>query len=496
VTLRNALHPGALLTFASPYLTVVKFYDQINGENRLWPYTDVSSVSIYGGAIISVLALFALFTGRRQGWRWWLFALALLSLACALGQALPLRGWLYDWFYPMRFFRNAAIFRFYYLFAVSVLALIAARDLAIAIRYPTDHIWKQLLVTSVCVASGALIVFVAFANSALVSQKIIFLLGSAHALWVWLGICCVALIAWLLPNQLRQRLPALLIALAGSDAFLTTILSKQTMINTAPEYVKRWESLDEVHSAVLDLTRNGLLRGEVSCFPHPPCKYLNNDQLITKIPVFNSYVHYNDFHREMANHSILSQKAVGIERILFSKDVIQVPPTRRNFVAFVRRTETLGETPLVVHSPEELLRLGAPPRENLFRPIDGEVFDAANADQIARIEKLPAAEKIAVNLLKYLPDELVLSFQSPTDGWLLVTDRWARSWRAEVNGKATTAYGGNFIFRAVRVAAGQNNVKFTYQPFGFPWLVMMSWSTLVVVAICSMYSALHSRRTS
>jgi len=182
---KNSLHPGALSTFASPYLSIVKLYDQMSGTNQLWSYTDVSSSSIYSGSIISALALLALFRRPLDGWRWWLACLGALSLACALGQALPLRGWLYDWFYPMRFFRNAAIFRFYYLFAVSVLALLATRDLDIAIRHPADRTWSRFLAASLCVTSAALFVFVTFTSLPLVTRRIIFILGSVHALWVW-----------------------------------------------------------------------------------------------------------------------------------------------------------------------------------------------------------------------------------------------------------------------------------------------------------------------
>jgi hypothetical protein len=492
--LRNALHPGALSTFASPYLVILKLYDQMSGTNKLWPYTDVSSASIYAGAIIPVLALFALLKQPRDGWRWWLLGLGALSLACTLGQALPLRGWLYDWFYPMRFFRNAAIFRFYYLFAVSVLALIATRDLEIAIRNPADRMWKQFLVATVCLASAALIVFVGFSDSAFVNQKTIVLLGSIHALWVWVGLCCLVYASLKLRTRLNSyALPLLMVSFTASDAFLTSTLSAQTMINTRPDYVQRWKSLDAEHSAVLDLTRSGLFRGEASCYPNPPCKDLNNDQLITKIPVLSSYVDYNTFHWEAANHAILKMTALGAERTWFSKTVGQVAPTPGNFRAFMRRTEALGEPPVVVHSPRELLLLGIPPTENLLRPIKTDAAREANADQIAQIERLPAAERIAVNLLKYLPDELVLTVQSPTDGWLLVTDRWARSWRAEVNGREAAVYGGNFIFRAVQVSAGHNYIKFTYHPFGFPFFVIASWGTLAVVGIYSVYSGLKSR---
>ncbi|PYV81349.1 MAG: hypothetical protein DMG05_30145 [Acidobacteria bacterium] len=62
----NALHPGALTTFASPYLLILKVNDQMNGGNTLWSYTDVSSSSIYSGAIISALALLALVRHPRD----------------------------------------------------------------------------------------------------------------------------------------------------------------------------------------------------------------------------------------------------------------------------------------------------------------------------------------------------------------------------------------------------------------------------------------------
>src|SRR4029077_20603480 len=104
----GALHPAALSTFASPYPAMLK----LSHLADLWPYTDASMVSVYAGVTVPALATLALLRRSRDRWRLWLLFLASLSLACALGQALPVRGWLYDWVYPMRFFRHAAMFRF------------------------------------------------------------------------------------------------------------------------------------------------------------------------------------------------------------------------------------------------------------------------------------------------------------------------------------------------------------------------------------------------
>jgi hypothetical protein len=496
--LSNALHPAALTTFASPYLPILKLNDQMNGGNSLWSYTDVSSASIYVGAIISVLALCALVRHPRDRWCWWLVGLGALSLASALGQALPLRAWLYDWIYPMRFFRHAAIFRFYYMFAVSVLALIATRDLGVALRRQGDRTWTDLLLVASCVASCALIVFTVFATSIQNTTKIVFFLGCIHALWVWLGVSGVAFIGWVLPGKIRQWcVPALLLALGGSDAFLTDVLSIPTMVNTNPEYVKRWGELDKMHSANLNLTGNGLLREDTSCYPNPPCKFLKNDQLITKVPVFNSYAAGESyFHYKMVDDPILKEMSTGAKRVWFSKVVAQVAPTERNFDAFGKRAEKLGAPPLLVHSPGELLRRVAPSKRDFIQRIDRDGSGPTGTLQVAQISELPAAERININLVRYVPEELSFNVWCPADGWLLVTDRWARNWQAEINGSHATVYGGNFIFRAVQVSAGQNNIRFTYHPFGFPWLVIFSWGALGIVAVWSVCAGVRGSRTS
>lgn len=481
----NALDPGALSTFASPYLATFKANDQLHGLNSLWPHTDLSMCSIYSGVTVFLLALLAILSRPRERWRWWLVALGAFSLACALGQALPLRGWLYDWFYPMRFFRHAAIFRYYYLFSISVLALLGTRDIAGAIQQKAVRTWGYFLAASVFAAICALLVFLMITGSAVSAEPGTHLsINQGMGTWLvvsgtWLGICGVGYIALILPDQLKKSfIPALLLLVAGSDAFLTGSISQVMMISTDPAAVRRWQLLDESHSADLDLTKNGLLREQSACSPNITnevetettsfCRL--NDEYITKIPVFHSYTTMkNTFHLRMTQNSILRGMACGTERIWFSKETCQVPPTEEYFSAFVTRTEAVGSAPLVIHTPAALISQAS--------------IDVPNESAVNQIKALPACEQVHVDLLKYLPDELVFDVQCPSDGWLLVTDRWARGWQAEVNGRQALVYGGNFIFRAIQVSAGPNNVRFTYTPRGFPWLVIISWGTLGLVAV-------------
>jgi hypothetical protein len=109
----EALHPRALTTFASPYLPGLSLKN-----TSLWAYTDISMCSIYVPATVFWLALAGLSLRPRERWRWWLAGMGLGSLALAMGQALPFRGWLYDLFPIFRFFRHSALFRIGYLFII------------------------------------------------------------------------------------------------------------------------------------------------------------------------------------------------------------------------------------------------------------------------------------------------------------------------------------------------------------------------------------------
>src|SRR5262249_8589684 len=149
---------------------------------------------------------------------------------------------------------------------------------------------------------------------------------------------------------------------------------------------------------------------------------------------FNTYATaVNNYHNSMVNHSRIEAMAIGMDRIWFSKEAGRVAPTEGIFSAFSKRVHELDGFPIVVHSREEMLQMT---EKHMPHPA---------ASIAALIKGLPAAERIPIKLLKYSPNALTFEAECATDGWLLVTDRWARSWQAEINGKPTELYCGNFI---------------------------------------------------
>jgi hypothetical protein len=465
----GALHPGALSTFASPYLATLK----LRHLDDLWIYTDPSMVSVYAGAAMPILALLALAARPRERWRWWVLAIALLSLGCALGQVLPLRGWLYDWVYPTRFFRHAAIFRYYYIFSIAVLALLGTRDLAEAAARSAGRIPGRLLIAAAIVSALAVGTFLLL-TATMPNPGGYETVAYVHLVTVWAGVLSLAiLMSRARSRRLVRSFAVLFPLLATTDALITAALSKDTIMNAGGHPLApspdRWRNLDRRHDPRIHLTQAGLYRQENSCLD-PSCEVPSNDQMITKQAVFSAYSpQENLFHKEMTLDGRLRRMAVGADRIWFASHAEVVAPTTQNFAALRDRAKVLGTAPLVVHFPDAMLQISAR-------------SGAANEWNIAdRINRLTAAEHLAANVLRYEPSELVLRVHTPSDGWLLVTDRWARGWRAEVNGKPATVFGGNFIFRAVQILAGDNDVRFWYRSSGFPWLLIVSWGTLAAI---------------
>ncbi|MFY9611625.1 MAG: hypothetical protein WAU45_23805 [Blastocatellia bacterium] len=493
--LSNALDPGALSTLASAYVATLS-------DEQLWPGTELAMCSIYSGAAIPVFALLSMLARPRDRWRWWLVILAGLSLACALGGSLPLRGWLYDWIYPMRFFRHPSVFRSYFVFTISVLALVGIRDLQAAMGERTDPVWRRFRIASLVCATTAFATFLAVVGAMGAERSIS--LRQAPGIWLvfsggWLAILGLGMLNGVWTDSIRLRyFSSILLAIVAGDALLTFAVSQANMLSTSPENVARWQRLDARHSAILDLTANGLMREQSPCVsndvaktrsnrnPHSaiPCPF--SDQLITKIPVLEAYSPMtNSFHLRIAKHPILKEMAIGSERTWFSAEVLQVPVTDDCFAAFERRSEALHAPPLLIHSFEDLVE-GT-----------GETSESENlSSDLARIDELPTCNRIPVRVRKYDPEELYFDASCPADGWLLVTDRWGPAWRAEVNGESTEVFGGNFIFRAVRVRAGENSIRFTYHPPLSPWLLILSWTTLGGTAVWSASSAVRRMKNS
>jgi len=456
----NELDPGTLLTFASPYLHLLKY----PGFNpNLWPKSDPSVMGNYIGALPLIFGLLAIASRPTSGWRWWLAGIVLLAIACALGDHLPIRAWLYDYCPPTRYFRHSGAFRGYAIFGAAVLALAGAGDLDIARNDNRRRIWKRLALVSILAASAAIFSYYHVLSEAALlvdgPQR-----GNRQVILVWIGSALLSCVFLIFPRMRKKALPILLCLIAIADGSYTIRIS-QPLISDSGFFGPLWARTDADHQT--DLTLPALQRQLI-----PPSwlgAALNNGNVPLKIAtLYNDATMANRFQMDFAKHPVLAAMSLGSNRIWFADKVAAVVPSDDTYAALVKRTEAIGAPVIIVHPPSDMAKM---------RPGGA----TENAKNIGIISDLPAAKQIPAGLVAYTPNQLELKVNCAADGWLLITDRWSRGWYAMVNDIPVQVYGGDLIFRAISVRAGENKVDFYYRPTGWPMLLILSWSTLFII---------------
>lgn len=229
------------------------------------------------------------------------------------------------------------------------------------------------------------------------------------------------------------------------------------------------------HNTNLDLTASGLVRNL-----HPPedlGTYPNNrNSAIKESNFYNLTELVNPFFQEFASNPELSEFATGSNRIWFSGKAVWITPTQNAFEKFAEVVRRLSAPVLVLHTREQML--------------SGSVLPESGTAWATEAQAMVQAE---IHLTSYRPNSMAFQYRADEDGWLLVTDRWSRSWTATVNGKTREVQAADFIFRAVPVTKGDNTVVFRYNPTWYVPMVALSWLTILFCLIISMWGAVHRK---
>ena len=469
---KDALQPGALATLASPWLTV------LDRAVNVWPRTTPFVTCCYLGAVVPALALAGLIR-RRRGFALWIAAVGIFFLLAAVGDALPVRGWLYDWFPPTRYFRHSGVMRAYFLFSAGALAMMAAAELRPGAE--ARRFWRAVAVAAAVltpVMVAAFIVAVAHTD-----YRAGMAVAMAQMVVGWGGLLAVAGYGW---RRGGRGAAWMLVALSLVDGGFSLVISRPFMVLDRQEF--GW--LDSTRVRSVDLMSTGLYRSRL-----PEGKTIADFNFFPKVPVLEAYSQLSHrFHSRKSltplstswsNEPALYSAVIGSRSdVWFSPQAPTVFPSDATFMALVERSRELGAMPMVINRPEEILK--TPPRD-----VPGP-NDDAEADAISR---LPACRRLEVQLIDYTPTRLTFRVDCPEAGWLLVTDRWSRSWQAKVDGRAVAVMGGNFLFRAVAVGPGPRTVAFEFRPRLYPLLLWVSWGTMAVVVGVSLYRWRRTRRS-
>lgn len=449
------LPPQALGTFASPYLHQLS----LTTGYHIWPETDVAVCSVYLGVVVVMLALLGLW--RRDRWRWWLGLTALFFFCCSVGKHLPLRGWVYDLVPPTRYFRFPSLFSAYGMFALCVLAALATGDLD-GVEGAKTVLRRRAFLVATAMLGLAIFFYVWILHTAHLGVGDVARVSLLFA-FLWFSALAV-FFSWWRGWIARRGLVVALLLIALADAFSALRVSRPVMY-TAGE-ASAWSFASARHVRNLDLTRWGWMR---TLYTRAEVGGDWNDlNLVLKEPMLSSDTGMvNRFHEASLGDALLRRIALGDQRTWFSAQPVWSPVSQQAFASYRTLSHQLGTPPLVLHQPSEMMAKQA----------SDSAAEAPGPEWAAAAPLQPAQ----ADLLLYFPNRLEFRYHADSDGWLLVTDRWAPGWTATVNGRPATVYGANFVFRGIAVERGDNTVSFRYQPPLYVPMLIASWTLLALI---------------
>jgi hypothetical protein len=113
-------------------------------------------------------------------------------------------------------------------------------------------------------------------------------------------------------------------------------------------------------------------------------------------------------------------------------------------------------------------------------------FKAAATAFVADALPFPSVSNQAVTPVQFItrePEHLVLSFSTPTDGLLMLSEVYYPGWRATVDGEPAPILRADVALRAVPVRAGQHQVEMVYDPWSVKIGIGVTVATLAAAGL-------------
>ncbi|NQU16848.1 MAG: YfhO family protein [Candidatus Saganbacteria bacterium] len=124
--------------------------------------------------------------------------------------------------------------------------------------------------------------------------------------------------------------------------------------------------------------------------------------------------------------------------------------------------------------------------ENKFKPLM-EVVLEEKIPGFDVVKKGPGSDYNS-KISSYTHDKVVINTSLKKPGILFLSDHFYPGWKAYVDGKKTTIYRANYMFRAVPLSAGNHSVVFSYDPLSFRLGAFISFiSILGIAGYCLIY---------
>jgi hypothetical protein len=111
-------------------------------------------------------------------------------------------------------------------------------------------------------------------------------------------------------------------------------------------------------------------------------------------------------------------------------------------------------------------------------------------------ENQAAGTLLPAEIKRYDAETVEIRAHSPGGGWLVLSDLLYPGWNATVDGKPATIFPGNYLFRAIRIAAGPHNVSFVYHPTSFRLGVILALLGVATIILLVFHTRLARTYTN
>ena len=148
---------------------------------------------------------------------------------------------------------------------------------------------------------------------------------------------------------------------------------------------------------------------------------------------------------------------------------------------------------LVQDKNEVLTRLTAADfdsrREVVIMGKEVEGFDQTASYTEARLASIDQSDEVVIG--EERPNQIQLTVNAPTAGFVVLTDTFYPGWQATIQGQPVPIWPANLAFRAVAVEAGRQEILFDYRPLSFTVGLWVSIIALVATIMASIILTRH-----
>lgn len=489
----------------------------VASQNQYFGDQPFTSGPVYVGAIMVFLFILGLFITKGNT-RWWLLAVAILSIMLAWGKNfMPLTDFFLHYVPGYNKFRAVSMTLVMANVAIPLLAALALKviyDHREELKMNKKPLWISLGITGGISLLFYLMpdVFFSFLSqaeaSAIAEQRQSLTGDQANSFNM-----VVAGIQEARMNIFKaDAIRSLLLIIAAAGLVYTWI---QTKINKGYFFagIAVLVMIDMIPVAARYLDKEDFAKKSVVANPY---KATRADELILKdtdpdFRVLNltvspfqdastSYFHKSigGYHgaklrryQEIYDHHI-SKNNMNVLNMLNTKYFIvpgadKQPEIQINFAA-MGHAWFVNEVKMVNNADEEINALTD------FNPATTAVVDKRFAEELKGFT--PKTDSVAsINLTSYAPNKLNYTSSSATDGLAVFSEiYYSKGWKAFIDGKPAPIFRANYILRALIIPAGNHEIEFRFEPTSYYTGNMIATASSVILILAALALAFTEYR--